>query len=296
MQSDLTYDKANLRELASLVSHASFKKLSSSTNQSSYIRKMKKYVGWNEMVGNKPNQLGDLIAHSYQILEQNYRHEYIYKNKLLNEYVLKNYSLDDTILLNEFRVGQSIADTVLVNGTNKVFEIKTELDSPERLESQLNDYYRAFTEVYLFTHVSLLNKYLRVLPAYVGVLIYTEEGEVSEYRAAVKYTACLDASYMMSSLRKPEYSRLIKELVGFLPDVTPVFYYRACLEILTELPVEEVQAMYCHILKSRIDPQTNLYMTLGDVPSFVNFSFYQAKYNKKSYLTLINNLSKNLLL
>jgi len=218
MQSDLTYDKVKLRELASLVSHASFKKLSCSTNQSSYIRKMK-------------------IAHSYHLLEQNYRHEYIYKNKLLNEYVLKYYSLDDTILLNEFRVGQSIADTVLVNGTNKIFEIKTELDSPERLESQLNDYYRAFTEVYLFTHISLLNKYVRILPAYVGVLIYTEEGEVSEYRPAVKYTASLDASYMMSSLRKPEYSRLIKELVGFLPDVTPVFYYRACLEILAELPM-----------------------------------------------------------
>ena len=257
---------------------------------------MKKYVGWNEMADDKPTQLGDLIAHSYRILEQNYRHEYIYKNKLLNDYVLKYYSLEDTILLNEFRVGQSIADTVLVNGTNKVFEIKTELDSPERLESQLNDYYRAFTEVYLFTHASLLNKYLRILPAHVGILIYTEEGEVSEYRSAVKYTASLDASYMMSSLRKPEYSRLIKELVGFLPDVTPVFYYRACLEILAELPVEEVQAMYCHILKSRIDRQTNLYLTLGDVPSFVNFSFYQAKFNKKSYLTMINNLSKNLLL
>ena len=54
--------------------------LSSSTNQFSYISKMKKYIGWNEMTGDKPNQLGDLIAHSYQILEQNYRHEYVFAN------------------------------------------------------------------------------------------------------------------------------------------------------------------------------------------------------------------------
>lgn len=296
MQVTPIYDKSQLRELASMVSHAAFKKLSSSSNQSSYIRRMKKYVGWNDIVGDKPAQLGDLIAHSYQILEQNYRHEYIYKNKLLNDYVLKHYSLDDTILLNEFRIGQSIADAVLVNGTNKVFEIKTELDTPERLESQLNDYYKAFTEVYLFTHISLLAKYLRILPTYVGVLVYTENGEVSEYRAAINNKEYLDAGFMMASLRKPEYSKLVKKLVGFLPEATPVFYYRACLEILEELPVEEVQMMYCHILKSRIDRQTNLYLSQGDVPSYVNFSFYQAKYNKNSYLTMINNLSKNLLL
>lgn len=125
---------------------------------------------------------------------------------LLNEYVLKYYSLDDSILLNEFLVVRSIADTVLVNGTNKVFEIKTELDSTERSESQLSDYYRVFTEVYLFTHISLLDKYLRILLPYVGLLIYTAEGEVFEYRTAVKHIASLDASYIVSSLRKPEYS------------------------------------------------------------------------------------------
>lgn len=296
MQVTPIYDKSQLRELASMVSHAAFKKLSSSSNQSSYIRKMKKYVGWNDIVGDKPAQLGDLIAHSYHILEQNYRHEYIYKNKLLNDYVLKHYSLDDTILLNEFRIGQSIADVVLVNGTNKVFEIKTELDTPERLESQLNDYYKAFTEVYLFTHISLLAKYLRILPPYVGVLVYTEEGEVTEYRAAFSHKEYLDASFMMASLRKPEYSKLVKQLVGFLPQATPVFFYRACLEILEQLSLEEVHRMYCHILKSRIDQQTNTYLTQGNLPSYANFSFYQAKYNKKSYLTMINNLSKNLLL
>ncbi|UIR54772.1 sce7726 family protein [Sphingobacterium sp. SRCM116780] len=295
MQPCPTYDKAQLRELASLVSHAAFKKLGNSTNQSTYIRRMKKSIGWDNTETAKPRCLSDLISYSYQILEQQYRHEYIYKNKLLNDFVMEYYAMDDTILLNEFRIGQSIADAVLINGTNKVFEIKTELDTPERLESQLNDYYKAFTEVYLFTHISLLDKYLSILPNYVGVLIYTEEGEVAQFRPAINNKEFLDASFMMASLRKPEYSRLVKELVGFLPEVTPVFYYRACLTVLNELPIEDVQSMYCHILKNRIDKQTNMYLTQGDLPSFVNFSFYQAKYNKKAYLTMINNLSKNLL-
>ncbi|MGJ1323163.1 sce7726 family protein [Sphingobacterium faecium] len=290
-----TYDKGQLRELASMVSHAAFKRLSSSSNQSAYIQRMKKYTGWKEMSTERPTKLGDLIAHSYQILEQHYRHEYLYKNKLLNDYVQKKYALDDTILLNEFRVGQSIADAVLVNGTNKVFEIKTELDSPERLQSQLEDYYKAFTEVYVFTHTTLADKYLNLLPVHVGLLLYTANGSVYELRAAKVRTESLDSTFMMGSLRKPEYTKLVKQLVGFIPEATPAFYYRSCLEVLRQFPVEQVQKEYCNILKQRIDHQTNTYLNEGEVPAYMNFSFYQSKFNKKSYLTMINNLSKNLL-
>jgi len=256
---------------------------------------MKKYTGWKEMSTERPAKLGDLIAHSYQILEQHYRHEYLYKNKLLNDYVLKQYALKDTILLNEFRVGQSIADAVLINGTNKVFEIKTELDSPERLQSQLDDYYRAFTEVYVFTHATLADKYLKLLPDYVGLLLYTTEGTVDESRKATPRTACLDITFMMASLRKAEYTKLTKQLADFIPEATPAFYYRACLEVLHQFPSEQVQQSYCSILKQRIDTQTNTYLSEGDIPAFMNFSFYQSRFNKSSYLTMINNLSKNLL-
>lgn len=290
-----SYDKGQLRELASMVSHAAFKKLSNSTNQSSYIQRMKKYTGWKEMKGDKPSNLGDLIAHSYSILEQHYRHEYLYKNKLLNDYVLKQYALEDTILLNEFRIGQSIADAVLVNGTNKVFEIKTELDTPERLKSQLEDYYKVFTEVYVFTHTTLADKYLSILPPHVGLLLYTANGSVYESRKATPYTESLDTSFMMASLRKVEYTKLTKSLAGFIPEATPAFYYRSCLEILQQFPVKHVQQAYCNILKQRINVQTNIYLSEGDIPSYMNFSFYQSKFNKKMYLTMINNLSKNLL-
>lgn len=295
MISVTSYDKGQLRELASMVSHTAFKKLSTTTNQSAYIRRMKKYTGWEQMTTDQPKRLGDLIAHTYQILEQNYRHEYLYKNKLLNDYVLKHYALDESILLNEFRVGQSIADAVLVNGTNKVFEIKTELDSPERLQSQLEDYYKAFTEVYVFTHINLAHKYLNILPEYVGLLLYTSEGTIQEQRKATVRTEDLDSTFMMASLRKPEYTQLTKQLAGFIPEATPVFYYRACLEVLQQFPVAQVQQAYCSILKQRIDSKTNTYLIEGEVPTYMNFSFYQSKFNKSSYLTMINNLSKNLL-
>ena len=290
-----TYERGNLRELASLISHAAFKKLSTSTNQSTYIKRMKKYIGWKMDYLDRPTQLSDLIAYSYNILEQHYRHEYIYKNKLLTDFVLSRYVMDDTVLLNEFKIGQSIADSVLINGSDKVFEIKTELDTSNRLQGQLQDYYKAFTEVYVFTHFTLAEKYVNILPTYVGLLLYNMDGSVSEYRSATKRTDDLDSTFIMASLRKSEYTNLVNHLSGFIPEATPAFYYRTCLEVLKQFPVDHVQQAYCTILKQRIDVQTDIYLTEGALPTFMNFSFYQSKFNKKSYLTMINNLSKNIL-
>src|SRR5690606_20246005 len=97
------------------------------------------------------------------------------------------------------------------------------------------------------------------------------------------------------SLRKAEYITLIKDLGGAVPAATPAFFYRACLEMLSQFPIENVQKAYCNVLKNRINKQTNHYLSDGVIPHYMNYSFYQFNSNKSSYLTLINNLRKNLL-
>jgi len=295
MQVDPTYDKPQLRQLAALISHAAFKRLASSTNQSAYIRRMKRLAGFRQLSNNRPSNLNELISFSYKILEQHYRHEYIYKNKLLNDYVLKHFALTDSVLLNEFRVGSSIADAVLINGSSKVFEIKTELDNLERLERQLADYYKAFTEIYLFTHYSLLDKYVQLIPGQVGILLYNESGDVVEFRAAKSYSQALEITCMVGSLRKPEYTKMVKRLTGSLPEATPAFFYKKCIELLSLHSTSDVQGAFCAVLKDRMDNRVNSQIQAGELPAYLNFSFYQAKYDEKAYLRLVNNLSKNIL-
>lgn len=294
MLANHTYHKYQLRELASMVSHAAFKKLASSSNQSSYIRRMKKYVGWNEMTEDRPSQLSDLIAYSYQLLEQHYRHEYIYKNKLLNDFVLKYYSLKDSIFLNEFKIGGSIADAVLINGSDKVFEIKTELDNAERLSTQLEDYYKAFSQVYIFTHHTLSSYYLELLPTYVGLLTFDHTGQVQVSREADSRIDTLELTAMMASLRKPEYITLTSKVSGSVPSATPAFLYRSCLATLAEYPIADVQRAYFEVLKSRNDTFSIDFYESDIFPSCLHFSIYQQQLNKNSYLTLVNNLNKNL--
>src|SRR5262245_22734531 len=70
----------------------------------------------------------DAIKSAYKLLQENYRFEYVYKNALLNK-LIEDRKHKETTVLNELRVGKSIADTVFVNGEPVLYEIKTELDN-----------------------------------------------------------------------------------------------------------------------------------------------------------------------
>lgn len=286
---------ANLRGIARLVNHTAFKKLAVDSNQSAYIRQLKKYSNWSGIVPeSKPQILQDLIDYSYEILVNHYRNEYVYKSTLLNDFVLKHYSLENTIILNEFRINDSIADVVLINGTNKVFEIKTELDNLERLESQVIDYYKVFSEVYLVTHHSVYKKHAPFLQDSVGILIYTEEGHIEEVKKAQVEETYLDIKTMMATLRKAEYMKLVRALAGFIPDATPVYMYTECLNVLLQFTPKEVQVAYQEILKQRISKEKNILINEGVFSKSFNYSYYNLKINKKSYITLNNNLNKKI--
>lgn len=248
---------------------------------------------WDEIGATNPT-LQDLLTHAHEVLLNNYRHEYLYKSKLLNDFILKNYSLEDTIILDEFRINESIADIALVNGTNKIFEIKTELDSLDRFPSQISDYYKAFSEVYLVIHHSQYSKYIEKVDDKVGVIALTGNFELQELRKAVPEDQYLDISCMMASLRKPEYLKLVQNLAGFIPDATPVYLYSECLRVLLEFTTKEVQLAYHKILKQRISSEKNIKVTEGVFPNYINYSYYSQNISKKSYLTLINNLSKKI--
>jgi hypothetical protein len=78
----------------------------------------------NEQVGKYIVTYLDYIKYVYAELRKNYRCEYLYKNTLIRA-LLKEYGTKNSLILNEFRVGRSVADPGLFNVTSKAFEIKT---------------------------------------------------------------------------------------------------------------------------------------------------------------------------
>ncbi|TXE03087.1 sce7726 family protein [Algoriphagus aquimarinus] len=196
------------------------------------------------------------------------------KTTLLNDYVLENHCLDISILLNEFQIGKSIADAVLVNGTNKVFEIKTELDSPHRLNSQLQDYKKAFSEVYLVVHQNQVDKYASIISSEIGLLSFSEQMGISNCKDATQDNSLLDIDAMVKSLLKDELTQLATGLSGEIPKATPMRLFKACQELVREYQPIQVQKQYLQIIKKRINPATNELIKSDQMPAWLKFFCY----------------------
>ena len=94
---------------------------------------------------------GEIISKIYKYMSKNYRNEYFYQNTMLHKLLLGKHSLNTTTALTQIPIGKSKADFIMINGKAVVYEIKTELDSFERLDTQLNDYFKAFNHVCVVT-------------------------------------------------------------------------------------------------------------------------------------------------
>ncbi|WAC42238.1 sce7726 family protein [Pedobacter sp. SL55] len=294
MLTKATQSSANLNSLAKLISNAGFKRLMQNDEHRKYARQMKSLLSKNGAAIKDKCSIKDLIQFSYDYLLANYRHEYVYKSALLNTFILKDHSLSDTVLLNEFKIGNSKADTILVNGTNKVFEIKTELDSPARLKSQLDDYYKGFSEVYLLVHHSLVDRYMGVVDPHVGIMAFSPLNEIEVVYRATPDNSKLDYATMLRSLRKDEYLSVIKNLIGYVPTVQPIRLFNECLEIAKSFDAETVQAEFLKVIKYRINDETNLVTTKANLPDYIRLACYHANLTENDYLALTKRLNNQI--
>jgi hypothetical protein len=185
-------------------------------------------------------------------LRKQYRNEYIYKNTFINEILINDYGIKDTIVINEFRVGNSIADLVMFNGTSKAFEIKTELDTDKRLSGQLIDYKKVFKECYIVTHESLTSKYLKEDNS-IGIieLIETPRGlKMQEVRPAIKNKE-VDPETIMRCLRTNEYKSIIKKYYKELPEMNSFNMFNICKELMFQIPNDILNLFFIEQLKFR---------------------------------------------
>lgn len=281
----------NLNALSKLISNAGLQRLMDNDTFKVYGKQLKKLLSKNGINVEGKTNFSELLSMGYQQLFEHYRHEYIYKTAILNSYVLREHSLEDTILLNEFKVGTSKADVIVVNGTNKVFEIKTELDTPERLENQVNDYFKAFSEVYLVVHHSMLSKYLGRVDMHVGIMVFSKKGDIETIYTATPDHSRLESTTMLKSLRKDEYLNLIKNINGSIPITKPVHLFSECCRIAKSYPVKTIHNEFLKIIKQRICKESNKITLDEAIPSYLKFSCYNADLDQNHYIALTKRLN-----
>lgn len=231
-----------------------------------------------------------LISKIYTYLTKEYRNEYFYKNTLLNKLLLGRHSLNTTTALSEIPINKSKADFILINGKAVVYEIKTGLDTFERLESQINDYYKAFNHVCVVTCEENYEKVSQLLKdTKVGISILTERNTISTRKEPVEDNSKLDYSTMFKVLRKNEFENVILFHYGSLPITTQVNYYKECFKLFSLIDKETVYKYFLKELKNRKLTEIEEYKK---VPYELKFMIYFSKFKQKDYAKLNTFLEK----
>jgi hypothetical protein len=239
-----------MRSYSSIFSSSSFYKLLKDDDYSFLDLKITRYDS--SKVGREINTYYDYLKYVYYELSKNYKNEYIYKNTFLNKLLIDKYGIKNTIAINEFRVGNSIADIVLFNGSSKAFEIKTELDTDIRLKGQLQEYTKIFNKCYIITHESLIEKHLK-LSDNIGIIVLKEKQNsliMKEIRKA-KRNFEVDAETLIRSIRTNEYQNIVKNHFGKLPQMDSFNMFEICKEKMKQIPNKQLHKLFIEEIKKR---------------------------------------------
>lgn len=164
----------------------------------------------NQLSGKSGRTISEFYHALYGLQLKHYRNEYVYKNLITRKILIGRHSLNTTVQMGEFAIGQSIADLVMVNGRCEVYEIKTELDSPVKLKTQLKDY-RAFSPfINIVTHEKLAGQYEKMARQDgLGLLVLTNQNQMRIVEEPIFRPELLNIDIMMRSLRKAEYDAVL---------------------------------------------------------------------------------------
>ena len=190
----------------------------------------------------------DAYDRFFSILSKKYRNEYFYKTKIFEKLIISKHKLLSTKIITELNVGNSIADFVTINGKMIMYEIKTELDTLDRLENQIKDYYRVTPYVVLVVSDCHLKNIQRFVDNYpVGVYYLSKRGSVKTLREPTPCFNYLNPSTMFRLLRKKEYESIILKELKSLPSCDSFSYYSQCEQLFKKL---NSIVIYKYLIKS----------------------------------------------
>lgn len=273
---------ANNIILNRLFTIAAFQELIEETNSRIYSDIINRYVNTTDIPTN-----AEAITEIYSFMRKKYRNQYYYKNTILNKLLLGVHSINTTTALTEIPISTSKADFLLINGKAVVYEIKTELDNLDRLESQIQNYYKAFDHVCVLT----CDEYARTLlerfkNTSVGIYVLTKRETISRLKEPETYSDLLDLNVMFKVLNKPEFEKIIFQYYKELPKISQVKYYSKCQECFCNIPLKDAYLSFLKVLKTRNKvSDVNLFnMVPYELKSLVYFS----QYRNSDYLNLEN--------
>lgn len=231
----------------------------------------------------------DLMNVVYRNMAKHYRCEYVYKNEIVHHLVRHFRKSDRTVVFNEFRVADSIADLAIFNGESKAFEIKTEYDSTKRLLKQIRTYSRVFDKCYVVVPEEKLSLYMPTISDATGIILLTYgKGRVClKTLREAEPNSHIDATTLIRCLRTSEYEGMVEAYYEQLPEVSAADRFDACAEMMSQMPSPVLRKMFLSAMKQR---KTDLGQ-LKSVPQPLAQLCVALNLNNKDINSLVNTLN-----
>lgn len=138
---------------------------------------------------------------------------YFGERKVKYHLSLKYMNRSDEISMFEFNIGSSRLDYARINGHSYAYEIKTELDSLEKLEKQIIDYSKAFDYVQVVCHPDHYHNVKTKVPSYCGIVTYNTKKKDCpfSFRQRRVTNSEINPAFQLSALTTKELEKILKD-------------------------------------------------------------------------------------
>ncbi|MGP5273686.1 sce7726 family protein [Psychrobacter faecalis] len=191
-----------------------------------------------------------VLKEVYKNNQNNYQNEYILKNEFLNKCLVDNVINKDSIVFNELRLGNSIADLAIFNGVSKAFEIKTILDKECRLSGQIETYKKIFNETYIIVPEQQVEKYLKFDDE---VAVFSYDSNLNKFELVREATRnqSIDIDTLMNILHSKEYLNIVHNYFGIVSELNSFNQFDICKKLISTIPYQELNNIFLETMKSR---------------------------------------------
>ncbi len=238
--------------------------------------------------------LADIFDLAFSILKKKaYRHEYVYKAAIAHKLLLGKHSIRTASMLSEFRVGNCKADVAILNGTSTVYEIKSERDNLDRLQSQVSAYRTVFAKVNIITGSNHVASIFNIVPEDVGILVLNDRYKISTVREAEDNPSRVDPAAIFNSLSTNESIKALK-LLGFeIPDLPNTKLHKALGDLFKTIDPASAHNAMVKVLKNTrsLLPLSEL---LESLPSSLRAAALSTPLRQKDHARLLEAVEKPL--
>lgn len=270
-----TTTPSQLSALSRLFSATVFREMAR-TGKSRLFRDLLSQTGLQD-TANVTDSVGDIFDYALDILKaEGNRDEYVYRAALSKELFIDKHHPQSTAILSEFRISNSKADLVVLNGTATVYEIKSDRDSLARLLSQVENYKRVFPDVNVVSSHYRISSLLKILPLDVGVMSLDGRNRLVIERESRPQPETLSPIVIFESLRTSECAAILAALGKSVPHLPNTQMRASMLKLFAQLdPIQLHSQLVTTLKRTRARGRTT--EILGELPESLKaavFSFH----------------------